>query len=134
LNNLGKRGKSKIINGVSIIILSGLKKGEVKVKDLGKLQSATGHEYTLLRGKEGRVLIRGTPNQVGIPYEYVQNKYILCGHSHHDDTSPSQTDRNALSAFDQEYSVVVSACRKSDDPKYKTRRFEQIEDWSGWLP
>jgi proteasome lid subunit RPN8/RPN11 len=137
LKKLSERGHSKIVNGVSVRILSALKKGEVKVKDLGRLQAATKHEYTLLRGigKYGeRVLIRGTPNQVGLPAEYLEKKYVWSGHSHPDDTSPSQADRDALSAFDQECSVIVSVYESSDDPKYKTRTFEQIEDWSDWLP
>jgi hypothetical protein len=134
LKKLDERGSSKNINRVSVKILSALKKGEVKVKDLGKLQAATHDEYTLLRGpgKYGeRVLIRGTPNQVGIPEEYIQKEYVWSGHSHPDDTSPSQYDRNALSAFAQEYSVIVSACQ-SLESKYK--KFDQIEDWSSWLP
>jgi len=137
LKKLRESGRSKTINGVRIKILPALKKGEVRVKDLGKLQAATGYEYTLLRGmgKYGeRVLICGTPNQVGIPAEYLERKYVWSGHSHPDDTSPSQADRDALSAFDQECSVIVSACQKSDNPKHKTRTFEQFEDWSDWLP
>jgi hypothetical protein len=138
LKKLHETGHSKSINGVSVKILSALKKGEVKVKDLGKLQAATHYEYTLLRGKGKygeRVLIRGTPNQVGIPEEYIKKGYVWSGHSHPDDTSPSQYDRNALSVFDeQEYSVIVSACQNSNNPKHKTRKFEQFEDLSSWLP
>jgi hypothetical protein len=103
LKKFNERGDSKIINGVSVKILSGLKKGEVKVKDLGKLQAATNSEFTLLRGRGEygeRVLICGTPNEVGIPEEYIQKEYVWSAHSHPDDTSPSPLDRTALSAFD----------------------------------
>jgi len=136
VRKLSQKGCLKTVNGISVIILPFLKKREVKIKDLGKLQAATNKEYTLLRGREKygeRVLICGTPNQVGIPHEYLAKEYVWCGHSHPDDTSPSQTDRNALAAFDQERSVIVSA-KRADNPKYKTRFFEQMEDWSGWLP
>ncbi len=139
LKKLSEKGQLKNINGVNVMILTDLKKGEVKVKDLGRLQAATSHEYTLLRGigengKCERVLIRGIQNQVGIPEEYIEMNYVWSAHSHPDDTSPSQLDRDALSAFDQECSVIVSACQRSDNHKYKTRTFEQIEDLSNWLP
>lgn len=113
-------------NEAPVGILGGLT-SNVRVKDLGRLQAATGQEYSLLRGPNGeRVLLRGEINRVSIPETF--QGYKWSGHSHPFNPTPSPEDRAALQFFGQERSVIVN----SKDGRVVP--FEQFEDLSGWLP
>lgn len=71
-------GKQSVVQ-----IVEGLGRREVKVGDLGRLQAATGNEFSLLRGPNGqRVLLQGDPTQLMIPEQYVGNGWKWSGHSH----------------------------------------------------
>ncbi|GKX50341.1 RHS repeat-associated core domain-containing protein [Budvicia aquatica] len=113
----------------SVYIVNGLNRNDVKVSDLGKLQAATGNEFSLLRAPGGeRVLIQGQPNQVGIPEKYLSGEWKWSGHSHPSSTTASEPDRIVLSIFGQEKSVIKSA--KTGEEK----AFTKDDDMSGWLP
>ncbi|MCD5362241.1 hypothetical protein LQT98_11160, partial [Chromobacterium aquaticum] len=117
-------GKQSVVN-----IVDNLGRREVKVSDLGRLQAATGNEFSLLRGPEGqRVLLQGDPTQMMIPEQYVGNGWKWSGHSHPYGIDPSSSDRFVLRAFQQEQSIIKSAA----DGRQKS--FTQFEDWSSWLP
>jgi hypothetical protein len=112
---------------INVQILENLT-SNTRVKDLGKLQAATGQEYILLRGPKGdRVLIRGDVNQNAIPEKYVNEGYKWSGHSHPYNNTPSSSDREALRAFGQDKSVII-------DMQGRSAHFGQREDLSNWLP
>jgi hypothetical protein len=111
----------------SVEVLEGLN-SNIRVKDLGRLQAATGDEYALLRGPTGdRVLIRGNVNTTAIPQKYLDEGYKFSGHSHPFSIQPSSADRAALRAFGQEQSIIVNT-------RGQSAPFGQYEDLSGWLP
>jgi hypothetical protein len=114
---------------INVQIVEGLKKSQIKVNDLGRLQAATGHEYTMLRGARGeRVLIRGKLNEVAIPNKYIEKGYKWSGHSHPFKTIPSAEDRSVLRAFGQEKSPIIHAGGG------KHGMVTPYEDLSGWTP
>jgi hypothetical protein len=117
-------GKQSVVH-----IVDNLGRREVKVSDLGRLQAATGNEFSLLRGPEGqRVLMQGDPTQMMIPEQYVGNGWKWSGHSHPYGIDPSSSDRFVLRAFQQEQSMIKSAA----DGRQGV--FTQFEDWSEWKP
>lgn len=69
-------GKQSVVQ-----IVDDLGRREAKVSDLGRLQSATGNEFSLLRGPEGqRVLLQGDPTQMMIPEQYAGNGLVTLIH------------------------------------------------------
>lgn len=113
----------------TIKIIENLGRREVKVNDLGRLQAATGNEFSLIRGPGGqRVLLQGDPTQMMIPEQYVGKGWRWSGHSHPFGVAPSSSDRFVLRMFDQEKSVIKGAV----DGRQEV--FTQFEDLSGWLP
>lgn len=120
---LDERGNKSII-----YVIEGLKKGEVKVNDLGNLQAVTGNEFSLFRGPNGeRVLIQGDPTQIAIPDKYTGEGWKWSGHSHPGRTTPSPNDKNVLKYFDQEVSMIKSANGAEEI-------FDSSNDMSNWLP
>ena len=117
------RGQKSII-----LVIENIKKRDVKVSDLGKLQGVTGKEYALFRGPNGqRVLIQGDPININIPYKYTGKGWKWSGHSHPYSARPSGDDRQALKHFEQEYSVIKSATGAEE-------YFKSTVDMSNWLP
>ncbi|MEW8026845.1 MAG: hypothetical protein AB2806_03765 [Candidatus Thiodiazotropha sp.] len=114
---------------IPVQVVEGLTRRQVKVSDLGKLQDATGSEFSLLRGPSGeRVLIQGTVNRTAIPQSYVDQGYKWSGHSHPYSAVASPEDRAVLRALGQESSVIRSSATG------EARQFFQFEDLSNWLP
>ncbi|EJL73830.1 hypothetical protein PMI12_03230, partial [Variovorax sp. CF313] len=116
-------------NTSPVLIVEGLGRREVKVSDLGRLQAATGNEFSLFRGPNGeRVLLQGQLNELAIPNRYVGNGWKWSGHSHPYGVEASSADRLVLQAFGQEKSVIKGAATGEQ------RTFTQFQDLSNWLP
>ena len=115
-------------NSSKILVIENLKKGEVKVGDLGNLQAVTGNEFSLFRGPDGqRVLIQGDSTQISIPYKYTGEGWKWSGHSHPANPRPSSNDKAVLELFDQDVSMIKSITGAEEV-------FDSSKDMSNWLP
>ena len=106
--------------------------GSLELVDLAYLTAKTGHEFTLLRGKDMDILFHGDHSHCEFQETLVEmmmtHKLEITGHSHpgEDDPVPSPGDRNALRKIGQRKSVVVSG-RTGRMKEFGQNPFEDYE-------
>ena len=113
-----------------------VKKSDVSMKDLSALTAKVGVEFAMFTRKNERLIVRGDAVHVNITPDDATalnaQGYRFSGHTHAElhggwELSPSDGDREILSRFDQDESVVYNSMGR-----YKT--FENIlkgESWYG---
>ena len=89
------------------------KRESLELRDLAYLTAKTGHEFAILRGKDGDILFHGDARHCHftdtLADMMASRKLEIMGHSHpgEDDPIPSQDDRDALKVIGQARSAVV---------------------------
>lgn len=94
------------------------KKGKISIHDLAYLSAATGHEFSLFRGKNEDMLFHGTTYacdvEEDIAEELIRRGYEWIAHSHIDmgNLISSIADRETLRKLNQQKSIIIGPTGK----------------------
>lgn len=114
----GKAGLSEARKNIlEKVAISGshnrFEKGKISVRDLAYLSAATGHEFSLFRGKKEDILVHGTDRHCFVSPELtdeiVKRGYEWIAHSHVDrgPLVASADDRKTLKKLGQKKSIII---------------------------
>lgn len=93
-------------------------KNKISIHDLAYLSAATGHEFSLFRGKNEDILFHGTTYacdiEENIAEELISRGYKWIAHSHIDmgNLTPSIADRETLRKLNQQKSIIIGPTGK----------------------